>query len=98
MLPTDVKDSNTILVVQGTEGQRELTCKSLEDMGYNTVGVGSVMEALSQGGEGIRMVLTEHKLADYSGYELKVRLEKLPGVRPIPVVFLDKCVRNFIRH
>lgn len=96
-----MKDSNTILVVQGTEGQRDLTCKSLEDMGYHAVGVGSVTEALfilSQGGEGIRMVLTEHKLADYSGYELKVRLEKLPGVRPIPVVFLDKCIRNFIRH
>jgi CheY-like chemotaxis protein len=91
--------SNTILVVQDVYDQRESTCKSLEEKGYQTIGVGSVKEALSllsYGSEAIRLVLTEQQLPDYSGHELKKRLEDLPGGKVLPVVFLDKRIMNFI--
>ena len=91
--------SNTILVVQKAFEQRELTCKSLEEKGYDTIGVGSVMEALSflsYGSEAIRLVLTEQQLPDFSGHELKKRLEALPGGKVVPVVFLDNPIKAFI--
>jgi len=88
-------ESNTILVVQNAEDQRTHTCKSLEDRGYETIGVGSVSEALAYlticcGN--VRMVLTEHQLPDFSGYELKVKAEQIPGIKRMPVVFLDKHI------
>lgn len=94
-------ESNTILVVQCTENQRTYTCKSLEEKGYDTIGVGSVAEALAyltvcRGN--VRLVLTEYQLPDYSGYELKVKLEKLPGIKRMPIVFLDKHVNPFINR
>jgi len=94
-------ESNTILVVQSAEDQRTHTCKSLEDKGYETIGVGSVSEALayltlSRGN--VRLVLTEYQLPDYSGYELKVRLQELGEIKRMPVVFLDKLLNPFLNR
>jgi len=94
-------ESNTILVVQSAEDQRTHTCSSLEDKGYETIGVGSVSEALaylmlSRGN--VRLVLTEYQLPDYSGYELKVKLQELPGIKRMPIVFLDKYLNPFLNR
>jgi CheY-like chemotaxis protein len=94
-------ESNTILVVQYGEDQRTHTCKSLEERGYETIGVGSVAEALAYlticcGN--VRMVLTEYQLPDFSGYELKVKVERLPGIKRMPVVFLDKYLNPFLNR
>ena len=94
-------ESNTILVVQCAEDQRTHTCKSLEDKGYETIGVGTVAEALaylSLSCGNVRMVLTEYQLPDYSGYELKVKLEKLSEIKRMPIVFLDKHINPFLNR
>jgi CheY-like chemotaxis protein len=94
-------ESNTILVIQASADQRSHTCKSLEEKGYETIGVGSVTEALDiltvRCGN-LRMVLTEYQLPDYSGYELKLKMEESPCIRRMPVVFLDKYINPFINH
>ena len=92
-------ESNTILVVQSAEDERTHTCKSLQDRGYETKGVGSVAEALAflaiyRGN--VRMVLTEYQLPDFSGYELKVKVEQLSGIKRMPVVFLDRHIKPLI--
>jgi len=97
----DTTNPNTILVVQQAENQRILTCVSLQQKGYDTIGVGSVAEALeflTVCSGNVRLVLTDYQLPDYTGYELKVKMEELPGVRRMPVVFLDRYVSPFICH
>lgn len=94
-------ESNTILVVQCAEDQRTNTCKSLEDKGYETIGVGSVGEALaylSLSSGNVRLVLTEHQLPDYSGYELKAKLQELSDIKRMPIVFLDKHINPFLNR
>lgn len=93
-------DPNTILIVQGSADQRKQTCQSLSDKGYETIGVGSGKEALaflSFGSEEVRLVLTEYQLPDYSGYELKKEIEKIPGIKSMPVVFLDTRVSTLLK-
>lgn len=93
-------ESNTILVVQHAEDQRILTCLSLEQKGYTTIGVGSVAEALdflALSSGSVRLVLTEYQLPDCSGYELKLKMEER-CIRRMPVVFLDKYVYPYISH
>ena len=94
-------EPNTILIVQGSADQRKQTCRSLADKGYLTMGVGSVKEALaflSFSSDQVRMVLTEYQLPDNSGFELKKEMEKIPGIKSLPVVFLDKRVNTFIKR
>ena len=94
-------ESNIILVVQHAEDKRTHTCEALQDKGYQTIGVGSVADAISflthcRGN--VRLVLTEYQLPDYSGYELKVKLQELPGVRRMPIVFLDKHINPLLEN
>ena len=93
-------ESNIILVVQCAEDQRTHTCKALQDKGYQTIVVGSVTDALALLTDccgNVRLVLTEYQLPDYSGYELKVKLQELPGIKRMPIVFLDKHINPFLR-
>jgi two-component system, chemotaxis family, chemotaxis protein CheY len=94
-------DSNIILVVQHGEDQRTHTCEALQDKGYQTIGVGSVADAVAflTGCCGnVRLVLTEYQLPDFSGYELKLKLQELPGIKRMPIVFLDKHINPFLHR
>jgi CheY-like chemotaxis protein len=82
---------NTILVVQDEETIREFICKTLEEKGYKVIAVRNGAEAVSfleLAFDHVRLVLTDYHLPDFSGYELKKRIEAIAGYKQMPVVFL----------
>jgi len=84
---------NTILVVQEGSGSREFICKTLKRKGYNTVGVGSgkaAYEYFFLFPDKVRLVLTAYHLPDCTGFELKKKIERVHGVKPVPVIFLSE--------
>lgn len=82
---------NTILVVQDEAVIREFICKTLEEKGYKAIGVKNGNEAvafLNLAFDHVRLVLTDYHLPDFSGYELKKKIETIAGHKQMPVVFL----------
>jgi CheY-like chemotaxis protein len=96
---TDLRGTETILIVEDEEGVRNLTRRILGSAGYTVVAAANGGEALidcERHGDEIHLVLTDVVMPKMNGKELATRLTKLfPNLR---VLYMSGYTDNAIGH
>jgi CheY-like chemotaxis protein len=87
--------SQTVLVVDDSKTIRNVVSMALKVAPFDTVGAGSVQEALKAIGDDTAMVLMDYHLPEVSGYELCRRLKDHEQTAGIPIVMMAGSAHGF---
>ncbi|GEM_PF-904880 len=87
--------SQTVLVVDDSKTIRNVVSMALKVAPFETVGAGSVKEALKAIGDDTAMVLLDYHLPEVSGYEICRRLKDHEQTAGIPIVMMAGSAHGF---